>query len=572
MNYQEITQYLQNNGYAAFHEKWNDTHHCLRVRISINGDSYTLLHFCLQELSALPTFYLEKLESKLQLAHVMPSKGSDLSLICVTTSDAVSVNFDVPKLAFEASLLRHIELLTKAITDLAWNALELTREFQANWSFLCDSKINEFICAAPTSACALLQVIKPADRRDFGIDGSYIGYPSDSGLQDLPAAIRRRQEDSKNQSQPNGVVIPLGQLGPPPNENNQVRQWLAAALAGINEDVSSKLREIAKGIRQKTFWVILNGETPSGTGWFGVKLSSDSKKFLPMESASLGAWNITPFVVRVFDKSIFMPRSGAEPALSHKKVLMVGCGSVGAEIAMKLGASGIGEIDLADPDILSWSNTYRHVLPTIFVGCEKAGALAVHLRGQYPWIKCTWGTRRLLEYRDIEHLKAYDLIVVAIGSPTHERLFASFIQDNENTPAVVNSWVEGFGVGGHATLSIPEQPGCLNCSYVDNSTFDRGLVSNLNFIDKNQDVTRNIAGCGDLFLPYDSLSASKTAIVASSLALDYLRGRLTESSSMSWKGSADEAMQAGINLTHRYYHFERSMQAQPLRHEACDVC
>lgn len=572
MNYGEITQYLRDNGYVVSHEKWNDTCHCLRVRISINGDSYTLLHFCLDELTGLPTFYLEKLETDRPLAHVMPSNGSDLSPICVTTPDAVSVNVEVPELAFEASLSRHIELLTRALTDSAWNTLELTREFQANWGLLCDSKSNDFICAAPTSACALLEVINPSDRSEFGIDGSPVGYPPIRDFQDLPAAIRRRQEDSESHSQNNGVVIPLGQLGPPPTHNTQVRQWFANALAGVKEEDASKLRELTKGIRHKSFWVVLNGETPSGTAWFGVKLSSDSKKFLPMARASLSAWKITPFVVRVFDKSIFMPRSGAEPGLANKKILVVGCGAVGAEIAMKLGASGIGEIDLSDPDILSWSNTYRHVLPNAFVGCGKAPALAIHLRGQYPWIKCTWSLRQLLEYRNIERLKEYDLIVVAIGSPTHERLFASFTQRHENMPAVVNSWVEGFGVGGHATLCIPGQAGCLNCAYVDNSTFDRGLVSNLNFIDKNQDVTRNIAGCGDLFLPYDSLSASKTAIVASSLALDFLRGKLTESSSISWKGSDDDAMQAGIALTHRYYHFERSMQTQPLHHEACDVC
>jgi hypothetical protein len=418
----------------------------------------------------------------------------------------------------------------------------------------------------------LLQVVEPSDESNFGLDGSYVSYPAESEMQDLPAAVRLRQEKSNNRSRTNGVVIPLGQLGTPPIDSDQINHWCSKAIAGMSDDASSKLLDVVKGIRQRTFWVIFNGETPSGTAWFGVKLASDSKKFFPAEQNTLSHWHATPFTVRVFDKTIFLPRSGAEPALSNKKVLLVGCGSVGAEIALKLGAAGIGEIDLTDPDILSWSNTYRHILPTTFVGCEKAGALAVHLRSQYPWVKCTWSTRRLLEYRDMEQLKEYDLVVIAVGSPTHERIFATFLQNSEKPPAAVNSWVEGFGVGGHATLSIPDRPGCLYCAYVDNSTYDKGLVSNLNFIDKNQVVTRNIAGCGDLFLPYDGLSASKTAIVAGSLSLDYLRGKITESSSMSWKGRDDDALQAGVNLTHRYYHFESSMQPKPLHHEACDVC
>ncbi|MFB2706984.1 HesA/MoeB/ThiF family protein [Marinobacter shengliensis] len=572
MNYQVITKHLENCGYEVVHEKWNNSVHCLRIKILIDGNPYTLLHFCLNELQGLPQFYLEKLDRDEPLAHVMPLGGNGLSLVCVTTHDAVSVNFEVPELAFEASLRRHVELIKKAITDPAWNVLELTREFQANWGFLCDKDAKDFLCAAATSECALLQVIEPSDESNFGLDGSYVGYPIEMKIGDLPAAVRLRKEKSNNRCRTNGVVIPLGHLGTPPINSDQVHYWCSAAIAGMSDVASSQLRDVVKGIRQKTFWVIFNGETPSGTAWFGVKLVSDSKKFFPVEQSTLGLWRATPFTVRVFDKNTFLPRSGAEPALSDKKILIVGCGSVGAETAMKLGASGIGEINLADPDILSWSNTYRHILPTTFVGCEKAGALAVQLRSQYPWIKCSWSTRRLLEYRDIEHLKQYDLIVVAIGSPTHERLFASFIQNKENMPAVVNTWVEGFGVGGHATLSIPQRPGCLNCAYVDNSTFDRGLVSNLNFIDKDQVVTRNIAGCGDLFLPYDGLSASKTAIVASSLSLDYLREKVTESSSMSWKGRDDEAKQAGIDLTHRYYHFDSSMQPKPLHHEACDVC
>ncbi|MFT7151269.1 MAG: hypothetical protein ACI82Q_003148, partial [Nonlabens sp.] len=127
-------------------------------------------------------------------------------------------------------------------------------------------------------------------------------------------------------------------------------------------------------------------------------------------------------------------------------------------------------------------------------------------------------------------------------------------------------------VGGHATLHLPGKKGCLNCAYVDNSDFSRGLSSNLNFIDKNQNLTKNIAGCGDLFLPYSGIDASQTAVMASELAIKYLLGKVPESASVSWKGCADEAVENGIELTHRFYNFSESLTKIPLYHEGCDVC
>ena len=53
--------------------------------------------------------------------------------------------------------------------------------------------------------------------------------------------------------------------------------------------------------------------------------------------------------VRLFNKERVMPRSGAIQELQNKKVLLVGCGSVGSQIANQLASTGIGHITLSDP-------------------------------------------------------------------------------------------------------------------------------------------------------------------------------------------------------------------------------
>ena len=119
------------------------------------------------------------------------------------------------------------------------------------------------------------------------------------------------------------------------------------------------------------------------------------------------------------------------------------------------------------------------------------------MQEKYPWINIKPVNGCLLDFRNVSILNSFDLVIIAIGSPTKERLFHDYCIKNDVETAVINTWTEGYGVGGHAVLDIPEQKGCLRCAYVDNENLCRGLVSNLNFLKPNQDLTRNLSGCGN---------------------------------------------------------------------------
>lgn len=286
----------------------------------------------------------------------------------------------------------------------------------------------------------------------------------------------------------------------------------------------------------------------------------------------LDNWNVEPIRIQVFNKEQVMPRSGADIALSEKSILLVGCGSVGGELADKLCSAGVGNLTLCDPDLFSPDNIYRHVLSMRFIGVGKALALVAHLKGKYPWLQATPHTDWLLDLRKKAFLDSFDLIVIAVGSPTHERKFHDFlVQEKIRTP-VLYTWLEGYGIGGHAILDIPGKKGCLQCAYIDHATCSRGLSSNLNFLAANQDLTINHAGCGNLYLPYGFTAAAQTALIAANLGLDYLRGRVSESFKVSWKGSDHDARQRGARTTHRYEQFHRNLEHMLLLNEHCDLC
>jgi tRNA A37 threonylcarbamoyladenosine dehydratase len=62
------------------------------------------------------------------------------------------------------------------------------------------------------------------------------------------------------------------------------------------------------------------------------------------------------------DPSFLLGRGGGNTGLRQKKVLIVGCGSLGGRIAVELSRTGVSSLTLVDRDMLSPENTYRHVL------------------------------------------------------------------------------------------------------------------------------------------------------------------------------------------------------------------
>ncbi|AWX99672.1 hypothetical protein A8139_06420 [Marinomonas primoryensis] len=380
-------------------------------------------------------------------------------------------------------------------------------------------------------------------------------------------------EQRQKQKNSVGCILSLLSIDPciPENEND-LKKWLLDALLTLSPEVKARAEQDFFNIRAKIFWLVLNVDTPSGKAWVGVRLVLDNKRAFPLSYEKMKSWKIDPFFVEAFNKELMLPRSGANPLLDKKKVLLFGCGSVGSEIAHKLGASGIGHIDIVDPDIFTTSNLYRHTLDGKMTNWPKAQAVSIQLQAKFPWLKTNAYLNYLLNYRNADFLSSYDLIIVAIGSPTHERIFHDYLVKSRVKVPIIYSWLEGYGIGGHSVIDIPNKKGCLRCAYVESNTGIRGLSSNLNFLEPNQNIVKNYAGCGEMFIPYGAISSAQTALIAADLAIGYLEGKLVESSKVSWKGDSSDSTQQDLKLTPRYIAFSSSLKKQPLVHPLCDIC
>lgn len=569
----DIIQYLISKGFNCIPCEVEGAI-AITVRLEIGSKSVGLIHFPTSEITCLPVFLLDKPKEVGHLAHVQKHKigNYEFGYICVNDRESVSVNFNMPLLAIEESLNRHIAILKKTITDREWNKKELLREFQSCWLNVCDFHSRPILL---TNDCGLLEeidVYRPVKDSEFGVRSYYLAQSKDTDLAD--AAKIYWQDSSSRSLAGKAIVLPLTVIEPAPLEKEQLGAWYLDILSKQEPELLQQLNTNYGRWKTHEYWIFFKAEVPSGSVWFCLSFKSkkNKKHSLPINKQQLENWKVSAVPIKVFNKEAVLPRGGANLDLAKSKVALVGAGSVGSEIAHKLSAAGIQNLTIYDPDIYNIENLYRHVLPEEFLSFGKSFGLSFSLKRQFLWSKAKASSSELLDLRKQSLLNSYDLIVIAIGSPTHERLFKEYLLEKGVRAPVINTWLEGFGVGGHAVLDIPKSKGCLLCAYVCPDTLTRGLSSNLNFIESNQDITINMSGCGEQFISYSAICSSQTSLIASNLAIKFLEGKIENSSKVSWKGDDHDAMQRGIKLTNRFYQFKDSLQIKPLIHEDCDVC
>lgn len=575
MNYQPIIQHLTTRGYNV-----SAIEFCLlpaiKVEHVIAGYEVSLIHIKVDELKEMPPFVLQKPETFPRLAHTLSFDKWGVASICVNVPDSVSINYEVPELAFEESLKRHIALLNQCLSDQEWNEKELLREFLAGWRQIREQEYADFLCLSDTGDFELINVFPPKKKNDkYGLASYHFGVPKDY-KQSSNYSLINHQIDGRGVPTGTGCIVPLQNLIPAPWSKSDLKDWYLKILDFIAPLIRDKLTHTFGQSRDHSFWIIFNADTESGKTWFGLhfllKKDIKGKKNFPLNAKNLEFWDIKAMDIRLFNKERIIPRSGANISLQDKKVLLVGCGSVGSQIANQLASTGIGHLTLVDPESLSLDNLYRHSLPTTYVNWPKTHGLILELQMKYPWLNTAQKFCGLLDLRDENLLNSFDVVIIAIGSPSQERIFHDFCIKNEIETAIINTWVEGYGIGGHATLDIPDSVGCLRCAYVDSLEFSRGLVSNLNFLKSDQSLAKNMAGCGNAFLPYSNLTAIQTALIASDLASKFLLGEIIQSSKVSWKGSPTDVISKGFELTDRYQAFTKPLEVLPLLNSGCDIC
>lgn len=147
--------------------------------------------------------------------------------------------------------------------------------------------------------------------------------------------------------------------------------------------------------------------------------------------------------------------------LKDKTINVVGCGSLGSEIADTLCKAGVGHLHLIDNDSIQISNPVRHICGLEFTGFSKVDSLKARLFNSNPFVLVTVERRGILR-KDVISLFQEDSILISTIADDNTESYL-------NEQSIINNKIVFYARalrGGKAARIfrvIPGKDACFNC-------------------------------------------------------------------------------------------------------------
>jgi hypothetical protein len=461
------------------------------------------------------------------LAHVSYS-----GMVCVNDGQGLSLDSDRRTDIVAHTVLAGYELLERSVIDEANGQAEFFNELEGYWATLpnvCTGRATFEVDAKDRLLTAHLD---------------HKAVPSVWWLTEYrnPVPSDFRPNKAINQR---GLYVHLDRVPSPPCAPDKLTEAFVEAIrthfTPVQEELWQSLVGSSKNGPKHVVLIVSMPRAAGGTSAIGVS-------FRVKDGFVDAGVPPVPISLRRHTASYMRERGGASLNMLHKHVVVVGCGSIGSQVADILASSGIGRLTLVDFDTFSEENVFRHFLPVYWVDVRKTRAMAFVLESTYPGLSAMSVPHTAEQWLTKTNLEDVDGIVMAIGQPTVERSLSRIFRANALHLPVVYTWLEALDLGGHSVLAWTKGEGCLDCIFRDDEGL-ASLYSRTAFLAPNQVVTRNLTGCAGNFVPYGALQARRTALLAAEHLLAALDGNQPAASYRNWVGEGKVARQQGLHAT-----------------------
>lgn len=271
-----------------------------------------------------------------------------------------------------------------------------------------------------------------------------------------------------------GPVVAEGALWPPKTAQ-QFRAWLSGVspdgVAQIDQDVVPK----RKGDRTRAVVIM----SPNGMVGALIDIPSplDTQEFRNRRRPIIRAfqdpaasWPLTRFGCIRADRQHIYSRSLGDGmvTLEGKKILLVGCGTIGgflADLLAKVGAGAGGRFMLVDPDLLMPENIGRHLLGLPDLMKHKAEGCSNHLKHKMGDILVEAFPYEVQRLRNT--FESYDFIIDATGEEplslwlNQRRVDA--LRGGKRFPPILHVWLHGAGSAAVGFLNTWPEGACYKC-------------------------------------------------------------------------------------------------------------
>jgi molybdopterin/thiamine biosynthesis adenylyltransferase len=372
------------------------------------------------------------------------------------------------------------------------------------------------------------------------------------------------------------IPLPAGTLIEPFDKADLIPKNIRSRIISrLQPGERKKVRKLTRKYKSEELVIFRVVRSNEGEVLFGILFRGVHNQHPLMDGGC--ADETIPLVIKRQDKSFLLPRGGANLILQDKKVALVGCGSVGGNLAFHLVHSGILNLTLIDYDDLRTENLFRHRLGKNYIGKSKAEALKEEISRNFPFVSPTAFKLSIEEIisKELIILKDFDLIIIAIGNDVSS-LYLNKMLFPKQTPPILYTWLEPYGIGGHVLVTKhKELEGCFQCIFTPVPGDDPAqFVNRSAFAASNQTFTKDIAGCANRFTPYSSLDADRTALLAAKVAIQLLLGETEGNRLFSWKGDSAEFESEGFKTSERFRSFDAIAQENGIKFSSinCPIC
>lgn len=484
----------------------------------------------------------------------------DDGYICYAQEEGSLLNSeDIEGLAQEA-LYRAVRVITDGISGK--NHKDFLDEFGAYWDRL--KKVKDVISiVSPGNQVKRIHLYKAHDRKRYFADD---WHSFKKFLKLPPHDVWKYYSSIYIPLTPETIIIP-----PHPLKFWELPDIRKIIFDNLRADQKSELLSLIAKSHHEEFVLVSIPGMSGGKTLFGIKFKSVPYAHPLIDEGR--ASEIIPLSITRRDKEYLLPRGGSNLSLREKRVLLLGCGALGGFIANELAHAGILRLTVLDKDILTYENLFRHVLGRKYVRRNKVDGIKADIEEKLPYIEVTPICSSIEDAIRSGKIKVedFDLIISALGNPTIELAFNKYVYANDSPP-VIFTWLEPYGIGGHALLTrLKGSNGCLKCLYVNSEEGD--IYCRASFAERGQVFAKNIDGCRNVFTPFGSLDAVKTAEIATRLAIGTLNSEVKTNLIRSWRGDAAEFQKNGKSLSSKYFYSnDNFIENIDYYYKGCPVC
>lgn len=317
---------------------------------------------------------------------------------------------------------------------------------------------------------------------------------------------------------------------PPKNLNdlNKWLNWVHPKLIGLLEN---SFMNIGSNYR----WICVKAQ--NGIFIYGAKLPSilNKPEFTKNRRANL------PKQLKAFANHVEIIKLSGDPAdtkyifnrnmgnmnnLSGKKILLVGCGTIGSFVAHQLAMAGAGSEDgrltLADPDVLSTANLGRHLLGTPYLNSNKAEGCKEFLKFQLPMLDVVSHARDAREL--LTASVPFDIIIDTTGEEALSLAINQLaVNGRPNWPPVIFGYLIGNGSAAQALIVEGPEHACLKCLKPKLSEKPRFQSQRPSI---NIEKITNYECSDPLYIPFPVSRSVGAASMISDMVIDWANGNI----------------------------------------------